>query len=36
MAFHCIDYDPIDNVFIFLTDAKSGAHTWAYRHRAAR
>lgn len=36
MAFHCIDYDPVDNVFIFLSDAESGGRTWAYRHRAAK
>jgi hypothetical protein len=36
MAFHCIDYDPVDNVFFFLTDAESGGRTWAYRHRTGK
>lgn len=30
MAFHAIAYDPVNNVFIFLTEDR---HTWAYRYR---
>lgn len=30
-AFHSIAYDPVDNVFVFVTDYGSGRHTWAYR-----
>ena len=30
-AFHAIAYDPVDNVFVFVTDYNSGRHTWAYR-----
>ncbi len=32
-AFHALRYDPIDNVFIFVTDYESGQHTWAYRYK---
>jgi hypothetical protein len=32
LAFHAIDYDPVDNVFVFITDYDSGRRTWAYRH----
>jgi hypothetical protein len=35
LAFHCLDYDPVNNVFIFLSDLESGGHTWAYRHKKA-
>ncbi len=31
LAFHALDYDPINNLYIFLTDAASGRRTWAYR-----
>lgn len=31
MAFHAIDYDPVNNAFIFLTDGTSGRRTCAYR-----
>lgn len=31
MAFHALAYDPIDNVFVFVTDYDSGQKTWAYR-----
>ena len=31
MAFHALAYDPIDNVFVFVTDYDSGQRTWAYR-----
>jgi hypothetical protein len=30
-AFHALAYDPVDNVFVFVTDYDSGQHTWAYR-----
>ena len=30
MEFHCIAFDPVDNVFIFLT---KGFRTWAYRYK---
>jgi hypothetical protein len=32
IAFHAIDYDPVNNVFIFVTDNAGGRRTWAYRH----
>jgi hypothetical protein len=32
LAFHAIDYDPVNDVFIFLTDYASGRRTWAYRY----
>jgi hypothetical protein len=32
IAFHAIDYDPVNNVFIFLTDRSSGNRTWAFRY----
>jgi hypothetical protein len=32
LAFHALDYDPINNVFIFITDGDSGRRTWAYRY----
>jgi hypothetical protein len=35
IAFHAIDYDPIGNVFVFVTDQASGRRTWAYRYRRA-
>ena len=31
-AFHAINYDPINNVFVFVTNGASGRHTWAYRY----
>ena len=33
LAFHALRYDPVDNVFIFVTDYASGQHTWAYRYK---
>ena len=30
-AFHALAYDPVNNVFVFVTDSSSGARTWAYR-----
>jgi hypothetical protein len=30
MSFHALAYDPVDNVFIFITDER---RTWAYRYR---
>ena len=32
LAFHALAYDPINNVFIFITDRDSGRRTWAYRY----
>ena len=32
LAFHALDYDPVNNVFIFITDRDSGRRTWAYRY----
>ena len=32
VAFHALDYDAKDNVFVFITDATSGRQTWAYRY----
>jgi hypothetical protein len=29
-SFHALAYDPIDNVFIFITNDR---RTWAYRYR---
>jgi uncharacterized repeat protein (TIGR01451 family) len=31
-AFHALDYDPVSNVFIFITEYSSGRRTWAYRY----
>jgi len=33
MQGHCIAYDPVDAVFVFVTTLASGFRTWAYRHR---
>ncbi len=30
-ASHALGYDPVNNVFVFITDYNSGHHTWAYR-----
>ena len=32
-AFHSIDYDPINNVFIYITGLADGRHTWAYKYK---
>jgi hypothetical protein len=32
-AFLAVNYDPVSNVFIFVTSRASGAHTWAYRYK---
>lgn len=32
LAFHALDYDSVNNVFIFITNSASGRHTWAYRY----
>jgi hypothetical protein len=32
-AFHALGYDPVNNVFVFVTDYASGQHTWAYRYK---
>lgn len=31
VAFHALSYDPVNNVFLFVTDGDSGRRTWAYR-----
>lgn len=36
LASHTLDFDPVDGVFLFLTDYDSGSRTWAYRYRSAR
>jgi hypothetical protein len=36
VACHCLDYDPVDNVFIFLSSHRSGGRTWAYRYGTGR
>ena len=33
VAFQALDYDSVNNVFIFITDATSGRRTWAYRYK---
>ena len=33
-AYHALDYDPVGNVYIFISNAASGYHVWAYRYRA--
>jgi hypothetical protein len=35
LAFHEIAYDPVDGVFIFVTDYGSGFRVWAYRYAGA-
>ncbi len=37
-GFHALGYDPLNNVFLFVTDVQSprGARTWAYRYRNAK
>lgn len=34
-AFHALDYDPVANVYIFISNFTSGFHVWAYRYSAA-
>jgi hypothetical protein len=34
-AYHALDYDPIANVYIFISNSASGFRVWAYRFRAA-
>lgn len=31
VAFHALDYDPINHVYVFITDEASGRRTWAFR-----
>lgn len=33
VAHHAIDYDVVNNVFIFVTNRASGRRTWSYRYR---
>ena len=35
LAFHEIAFDPVDGVFVFVTDSASGFHVWAYRFAGA-
>ncbi len=30
-AYHALSYDPVNNVFLFVTDYNSGLKTWGYR-----
>ncbi len=32
LAFHAMAYDPVDQVFLFISDYASGRHVWAYRY----
>jgi hypothetical protein len=34
MQMHCLDYDPVDDVFVFVTTLEGGYRTWAYRPAA--
>lgn len=34
-AFHALDYDPVANIYLFISNAASGFRVWAYRYRAA-
>ncbi|MEZ0238644.1 MAG: hypothetical protein ACAH06_11320 [Methylophilaceae bacterium] len=34
-AYHALDYDPVANVYIFISNSASGFRVWAYRHKAA-
>lgn len=36
VAFHALDYDPVNNVFLFISDYESGRRTWAYRYAGRR
>lgn len=36
VAFHALDYDPVNNVFFFISDYESGRRSWAYRYAARR
>jgi len=33
VLFHVLDYDVLDNVYIFIADGSDGRRTWAYRYR---
>lgn len=34
-AFHTLDFDPVDGVFLFLTGYDDGSRMWAYRYGSA-
>jgi hypothetical protein len=34
-AFHALEFDPVDGVFVFLTGYDSGSRMWAYRYGSA-
>ena len=36
LAFHTLDFDPVDGVYLFLTGYDSGSRMWAYRFADAR
>ncbi len=36
VAFHAISYDPVQNIFVFVTEPGDGARTWAYRFDVTR
>jgi hypothetical protein len=31
VAYHALDYDPVNNIFLFVSRKSSGKRTWAYR-----
>ncbi len=33
-VFHMMEYDPVDNAYVFIADGSGGRRTWAYRHRS--
>jgi len=33
VAHHALEFDPVNNIFLFVTDRGSGRRTWAYRYR---
>ena len=32
LEFHCLDFDPVNNVFIFIARGPQGLRSWAYRY----
>ncbi len=32
IAFHALDYDPVNNVYLFIANGAAGKRTWAYRY----
>ena len=35
-AYHALDYDPVNNIYLFITDYASGRKVWAYRFKSER